>query len=65
MCTQIMSDSNGEFKEWESCVITKCRKCGSKNVKYREWDSSCGGYTDYKYSCQDCSYSWWVDGLDA
>lgn len=24
----------------------KCRVCGSHEVEYREWESSCGGYED-------------------
>jgi len=65
MHTQPMKDSDGDFSDWEPCHATVCRKCKSRNVKYKEWDSSCGGYTDYKYCCQECGYSWWVDGPDA
>jgi hypothetical protein len=63
--TQTMSNNDGDFSKWQFCQGTKYRQCGSKNVKYREWDSSCGGYTDYNYCCQDCGYSWWIDGPDA
>ena len=41
-----------------------CKKCGQKTVTYQEWDSNCGGYTDFKYTCQ-CGHSWWVDGIDS
>lgn len=43
----------------------KCRKCCSAEVEYREWESSCGGYEDYKYRCNGCSREWWVEGADA
>lgn len=43
----------------------KCRKCGSDEVEYREWESSCGGYEDYKYRCNGCAREWWVEGSDA
>ena len=42
-----------------------CHKCGKKEVKYEEWESSCGGYEDYHYQCDACGYSWWVEGPDA
>lgn len=44
---------------------TKCRKCGSDNVTYCVWESSCGGYEDYRYDCRSCGYLWWVDGVDS
>lgn len=27
--------------------------------------TSCGGYTDYKYTCLECSTVHWVDGIDS
>ena len=66
MHTQTCNDKNdGKFLKWKDCQTTKCRKCKSQNVKYREWDSSFGGYTDYNYHCQDCGHSWWIDGPDS
>lgn len=60
----------GEYaNDWRDCEITnqnfKCRKCGGKNIEYREWESSCGGYDDTQYSCKDCGYSWWVESSDS
>jgi DNA-directed RNA polymerase subunit M/transcription elongation factor TFIIS len=60
----------GEYTDgWRDCEITnpnfKCRKCGGKSIKYREWESSCGGYDDTKYACKDCGYSWWVESSDS
>ena len=43
----------------------KCRQCGSDDVWYREWESSCGGYEDVHYECRGCGHSWWVEGPDA
>jgi transposase-like protein len=41
-----------------------CPQCGGK-VKYRIWESSCGGYEDYNFKCQSCGHDWWVDGCDS
>jgi len=63
MHTQPMADSDGEFSIWKE-ADQKCNKCKEK-ILYRSWDSSCGGYTDYKYQCKNCGYYWWVDGIDS
>ena len=43
-----------------------CRKCGiAGKIEVREWESSCGGYEDYRYRCKECGGSWWIDGPDA
>ena len=44
---------------------TACRKCKKTNVVVKKWDSGCGGYTDYKYRCDDCGHVWWTEGADA
>lgn len=59
-----MDDSEGTFSEAVDAK-TNCRTCGSKNVKVREWESNCGGYTDWKFECGDCHHYWWVEGPDA
>lgn len=64
MHTEPMPDSAGDFDEWKPAEC-KCRKCSGAGVKYRVWDSSCGGYTDYNYKCETCGHSWWVDGIDS
>ena len=43
----------------------KCRECGSNEIVYREWESSCGGYDDVRYHCNDCGRDWWLEGADA
>lgn len=64
MHSKPMKDSDGVFDEYKSAPNTRCRKCGMiGQVKYRVWESSCGGYEDYNYKCT-CSHSWWVDGDD-
>lgn len=40
------------------------KECGSDDVWYRVWDSSCGGYTDIRYHCRGCGKQWWVEGPD-
>lgn len=43
----------------------KCRACGSDDVWFREWESSCGGYEDMNYECRGCQRKWWVESADA
>ena len=59
-----MDESEGEFAKEQQASIP-CRKCKSIYVMVKSWDSSCGGYTDYKYRCLDCEHTWWIDGADA
>lgn len=42
-----------------------CRKCKKESAICYVWESSCGGYEDYKYVCQECKHVWWVDGIDS
>lgn len=66
MHSQPMSETEGEFTGDEQCPDTKCRKCGQTGgVTCKPWESSCGGYTDYKYTCATCGGVWWIDGPDA
>jgi DNA-directed RNA polymerase subunit M/transcription elongation factor TFIIS len=64
-----MADSEGDFGLWKPTKddnpAFKCRKCGSRDVVYRVWDSSCGGYEDYQYHCRGCQRKWWVEGSDS
>lgn len=75
MHSQPMSESQGEFQDdWKHAVVKDaegndvgwpCRKCDGRNVYYKEWESSCGGYEDMKYECRDCKRTWWVEGADS
>lgn len=43
-----------------------CPKCNQTGgIEYQEWESSCGGYDDYKYRCTKCNAEWWIEGADA
>lgn len=42
-----------------------CRKCKSHNLVYRDIESSCGGYDDIQYHCENCKYSWYSEGIDS
>lgn len=66
MHTGPMSETQGELSE-EKIPATgvSCRKCKGGPVVEQEWTSSCGGYEDYKYTCQACGFVWWVDGIDS
>lgn len=69
MHTKPMKDSDGTFDEWKPTKPEnpefKCPACGSDNVWYRKWDSSCGGFEDLNYECRGCKKTWWVDGIDS
>lgn len=70
MHTKPMAESEGTFgDEWKPTKAEnpdfKCRKCGSDDIWYRVWDSSCGGYEDTKYECRGCKRTWWVESADA
>ena len=43
----------------------KCRHCGSDDVWYLAWESSCGGYEDVHYECHTCKREWWYESADA
>jgi DNA-directed RNA polymerase subunit M/transcription elongation factor TFIIS len=61
----------GAFEtEWVKCVIRdtsrfRCQKCESKDISFREWESSCGGYSDINYRCDKCGHEWWVESADS
>lgn len=63
MHTGPMKDSDGEFAQWH-VHQEKHRDCGGV-VRWREWESSCGGYVDYQYRCEKCGKRWWIDGPDS
>lgn len=64
MHTQPMSESDGTFQPAQDSGMP-CRKCKSGPVEVKAWESSCGGYEDYKYTCAACGHVWWVDGIDS
>ena len=64
MHTQPMSESAGTLNASKPAQCG-CRKCGKKEVTYQVWESSCGGYEDFKYTCGACGHVWWVDGIDS
>ncbi len=60
-----MADNQGDFGAYKPSEGTGCRECKGPNVRYRIWESSCGGYEDCNYRCFDCLAEWWVDGIDS
>ena len=59
----------GTYSKWQ---MTKdenpsfvCRVCNSDEVRYRTWESACGGFEDVQYHCLNCWREWWVEGPDA
>lgn len=68
MHTKPMSETDGTFtdKRGTPCPETKCHKCDQAGaVMCKVWESSCGGYEDYKYTCGNCGHVWWIDGIDS
>jgi len=65
MHTKEMKDSEGVFSDfkWSSCACRYCKHEGG--VRYRIWESNCGGYEDLKYECMLCGGMWWVEGSDS
>jgi len=58
-----MPESAGVFAEDEKSERS-CPKCGGE-VRVKKWESKCGGYEDYKYTCTKCNHYWWVEGIDS
>jgi hypothetical protein len=58
-------ESNGEFQQIDG-EFYDCPHCGGKHcVQCDVWESSCGGYEDYKHTCRCCGKVWWIDGIDS
>lgn len=57
-------DGNFTDDDWKQSQQL-CRDCGAASVFYKAWESSCGGYEDYKYKCDNCGKTWWVEGPDS
>ena len=65
MHTKPMAESDGEFIQESQKPVRKCPKCKKIAVYSKDWESSCGAYEDTKYTCSECGYYWWVDGIDS
>ena len=66
MHTEPMPESAGTFSKPEE-QLYRCYGCGKETAQCKAWDSSCGGYTDYKYTCTDpaCGKVHWEEGADS
>lgn len=62
--TPNMPDSAGEFQAPKP-VEVPCRKCTAHSVTEESWESSCGGWEDWRYTCHACGHRWWVEGIDS
>lgn len=66
MHTKPMAESQGVFEgDWKpsECPCPKCKVLGQNF--YIIWESSCGGFEDYKHHCRACGHIWWIDGIDS
>lgn len=59
-----MEEHEGTFSPPEDKKYP-CQKCGAVEAICRLWESSCGGFEDYQYTCKTCKHVWWVDGIDS
>lgn len=64
MHTGPMDEHEGKLSTPEAKKYV-CQKCGKTEMTCRTWESSCGGYEDYKYTCGACGHVRWVDGIDS
>lgn len=58
-----MSDLAGLFSDEQSTDV-RCPNDGGPCV-VSTWESTCGGYEDFRYRCTQCGHTWWVEGPDA
>lgn len=66
MHTEPVPETAGNFSDETALPDVPCRKCKQiGNVIVKDWESSCGGYEDYKYTCKACNHVWWIDGIDS
>lgn len=65
MHTEPMKESDGVFTDTKT-EVRFCNHCQkSTTFSVATWDSSCGGYTDWKYTCEVCGRGWWEEGIDS
>lgn len=60
-----MKESEGAFTSTETFTMW-CAKCAKGTPHTAQtWESNCGGYEDFKYTCTVCERVHWVDGIDS
>lgn len=65
MHTGSLPESSGSFSAERLCS-RPCRTCDQVTEhKCETWNSSCGGFTDYKFTCLICRAVHWIDGIDS
>lgn len=61
----VSSEDKVESDDWKKETGYACLKCGSKHIRSRCVESSCGGFDDYKFKCDSCDHIWWCESADA
>lgn len=64
MHSQPFDESAGVLSKPRAVHDVKCPVCEMSMVTEQVWESHCGGFEDYKYTCTSCQHVWWVDGID-
>ena len=60
-----MKESEGKFTQL-GVEVRPCARCRQPTRHHAvQWDSNCGGYEDFKYTCLNCGAVHWVDGIDS
>ena len=65
MHTGPIPESAGTLTGEQPAKLHQCRNCLEPAATMERWDSSCGGYTDYKFTCARCGFVRWEEGADA
>lgn len=60
-----MNSTNEPSAPPRTYLDTPCPACTRLTVVSESVDSSCGGYTDYRMTCDHCGHVYWIDGADA
>ena len=57
---------SGDFSGKKLTSLRYCTHCEDEKLfDVRVWESSCGGFEDYKYTCPTCKHGFWIDGPDS
>ncbi len=65
MHSQPVDESSGTLSAPRQVINVNCRVCDEPTVTVQTWESHCGGFEDYKYTCGACGHVWWIDGIDS
>lgn len=59
-----MAESEGDLGKAQA-TERSCPSCKTQTMTVQEWESSDGGWVDFKYTCSTCGKAVWIDGIDS